>query len=692
MRVLRVLGIGSAFLLLPACGDAREGLGSDDGGNHDAAADDGGDGGGDAGDASVPPTANGIGVLPSAIDLSDTELFVLSEPVRVTLTNRGAASTLPLGITITGDDAEAFELWPSDACRGVVLAPDDTCSFDLTLTPSERREFVARLEITGGPDGLTSAPLSGTGYVPGALTPVGSGHDFGLVDVSAVSDEHLFTIVNQTDRPVPGVGYELVGSGENEFVVWTDTCSPLVAAGTTCTVGVRYVPKSPGPVEATLAIGGDVGTPIGFLLRGAGRTDETRTVTITLEGIAGASGVVTSVTSPERSPEIHCSGSCTHEFMLGSVVTLRAVADGGAFSGGWTGACRSATSTCTFTLDRNVAMTARFTPANRIFTSAGSYTLDELKARATETNDEMAKVSSGADAICRELGGEDFRAFIAREGAQIPAGVRGFVRADGAPFVTTLAPASARFSLPTLDEEGEALPAPAWLWSGITSLGSVGETCGGWDGAGTMVVGHAQSSDTLSHSLRTCAPEARMHLLCFEARYDAFVAPSAMPANARRIFVSTGTIRPEWRGGVVAADHLCLGEAATIGLPGNYRALLATDTATIASRFSERAAPIHRLDGVRVATSLASLFSSAGPEAPVTVRADGEVGEPPFVWTGSASATTPGASEDVCLDPIRGAWMGGTTGRIGRSTDLTHWLDAERIACGRLANVYCLEE
>lgn len=368
--------------------------------------------------------------------------------------------------------------------------------------------------------------------------------------------------------------------------------------------------------------------------------------------------------------------------------------DPGSYPRGWRGGCTSPTADCTFTVDSDLTLETGFSPPNRIFTTQATFTLDQLKARATDPTDEISKTVSGADAICEGLGGPGFRAWIARWGGQLPAGVRGFVRPDGREVVAELAPQSQVLWPPTMDETGAPVAAPALLWSGITSAATIGRTCHAWDGTETMTVGHAHGMRLVDQEELPCDPELGLHLLCLETRYDAFVAPPPLPDDARLVFVSSFSMLPASRDGLAQADTICEDEASRHGLPGTYRAMLATDAASMASRFAVRPDPIYRVDGVSVTPDLGSLFSGVVPGAPIAIRANGAVASWGTVWTGSAQPLEPGASDDVCLDPTRGPWnaRGPTTGLVGDALDLSRWLGHERIVCGRAASVYCLQE
>lgn len=635
-------------------------------------------------------TEAALTISPSGHDFGEQLILHTSDPVRFTVTNAGPTPTGVLAaITESGEGGE-FELIGVDTCANAVLEPGASCEVDVVFFGSTRGEAAGRVEVSGTPGGFAEASLTATGYFFGYLTTGEDTHDFGAIDEGVSTSEHRFTITNPSDRPVIDITLGVTGDA-TDFVVSTNDCGTVVDAGESCEIGVRFAPDAPGPRRATLTMDGDTGIPVAIALTGIGLTDDVRTITLDLASVDGATGIVTSSSVPARSPELSCTSDCALAFMVGSVVTLHAAGDAGGFSGGFSGACTSSTPTCTFTVTDDAVVTSTFTPANRIFTTQGTYTLDELKSHATETNDEIVRTTSGADAICRSLGGPDYQALIARLGAQVPPGVRGFVRADGRPFATEIAPPSTIYSPPTLDEEGVEVASPALLWSGLWRSGAPGNTCFGWARTDeTMDVGLAHGLDTVAYTEMPCDPATRLHLLCFETKYAAYVLPPPLPANARRVFVSTANFHPSMTGGLVAADAICASEATAAALPGTYRAMLATETASMASRFTARPDPIYRTDGVPIAPNATALFGVSSPWAPIGARANG-VPSAGYVWTGSTSATLPGDVEDVCLDEVHGPWRGGT-GRLGEVSALATWLDRERGDCRRASPVYCLQE
>ena len=96
----------------------------------------------------------------------------------------------------------------------------------------------------------------------------------------------------------------------------------------------------------------------GYLYSLAGLTGtENPSLTVSVEGIAGSSGTVTS--SP---PGISCGADCSESYTNGTSVTLTAVADSGSVFKGWAGACFGSNPVCNVDMKMNRVITADFEP------------------------------------------------------------------------------------------------------------------------------------------------------------------------------------------------------------------------------------------------------------------------------------------------------------------------------------------
>lgn len=338
LRFVGWLVVASSFLLV-GCeepGGAVPDAGADASSHPDGATgdDDGGDGSTDPDDAGVDASApdadasapdagphSGLGITPAIHDFGDVSTWDLSEPEVFTVTNHGDDAIGPLTVAILDDPSGHYATWGVDECVNARLGPGDSCSIELVFGPIESGRFQARLAIGDASGVVASADLVATAYDIGYLVITSAVPPFAPLDVGAIGPEVRITVENPGDRAVTEV--ESFVSGDfSSFRITSDDCSPTVGPHATCELGIRFEPQMPGPLAATLVVASDDWERDTIDLRGAGLTDETRTVTITVDPIEGASGTVVSSTSPGGVTELECHGSCTHAFMRGSVVKV----------------------------------------------------------------------------------------------------------------------------------------------------------------------------------------------------------------------------------------------------------------------------------------------------------------------------------------------------------------------------------
>ena len=389
---------------------------------------------------------------------------------------------------------------------------------------------------------------------------------------------------------------------------------------------------------------------------------------------------------------INCTADCVQAYNAGTSVTLTAGASVGSTFAGWSGAC-TGTGTCTVQMSQARAVTATYTKnaPNVAFVTSTTHTgnLGGL---------------TGADAICRTraaaagLAGT-YRAWLSTSTTNAISrlgSARGWVRTDGQPVVDSLADlTSGKMIYPLrVDENGDDV-GHGLVFTGTKADGTLGTlgSCANWtstasDG-GVGVTGglHALFS---SFGGLGCTGMARIY--CFGVDRTA-VVDIAPPASYRRAFTTKASFTPG--GGLAAADALCTQEAAEAGLPGTYRALLATTTATAASRVQTAGAPWVRLDGAFLWTQSAFTFSYPYWFAAPNLSADkttwfGNTA----VWSGARTLTTQGTVATTCNNwTSSSANATGAGGRAGM-TQLTELANmGTPFACDAVyAKLLCLQQ
>ena len=379
----------------------------------------------------------------------------------------------------------------------------------------------------------------------------------------------------------------------------------------------------------------------------------------TVTAVIGGTGTGTVTSSPTG---ISCPGTCTRATDYGSTITLTARPAANHTFTGWSGAGCTGTGTCVITVTAAVTATATFAPPPNIAFVTSSIHTGNLGGLA------------GADAICQAranalaLGGT-YRAWLSTSTINAPArfaGSSGWVRVDGKPFANTISQLVAgRVYYPlALNERGGSELGEA-VWTGTSSSGALsGVACTNWTDATTAISGtigytHYGTGSWTQNGGGACS--SSQHLYCLGVDYAATVVPP--PATAvRRAFMTNAPWIPN--GGLTGADALCNSEATAAGLPGTYRALLATTGATAASRFSTTGNPWARVDDVILAPTAAGFLGSA-------------VAGPPAYWQAALNVTAGGAYRQ---DRI---WAGGATlGTSGTGTSCNGWSTVSATAFG----------
>jgi hypothetical protein len=166
-------------------------------------------------------------------------------------------------------------------------------------------------------------------------------------------------------------------------------------------------------------------------------------------------------------------------------------------------------------------------------------------------------------------------------------------------------------------------------------------------------------------------------LYCFGIDHQTQV--TVAPVSGRRAFVSYMGFGATT--GLAGADAICELEAMDAGLPGMFRAFLADNGATAASRFTLSGGPWYRVDGVELTSDLVTL------RAPIDLHADG-VPVAGLAWTGAATPTTAGDAASTCNGWTSTA-VTGLTGTVGRSSSA--FFGGGAISCALGPGVYCFQ-
>ena len=232
---------------------------------------------------------------------------------------------------------------------------------------------------------------------------------------------------------------------------------------------------------------------------------------------------------------------------------------------------------------------------------------------------------------------------------------RGWVRVDGKPFADTREDIAAGkiFHPLRVDENGD-YDNHSWgtsVWTGTGGSGTVhpsSGTCSDWTSSDSGVSGGVGNDDAVGAAFSASAGPACSddiyRLYCFGV--DKNVPVAVRPVAGRIAFLTKASWSPST---LAAADQLCMDEAVAAGLSGNFKALLAANGASAASRFDAGGPPWVRPDGVAIAPTAAALFSADFLNTAINQSADGlQYSGNTGVWSGADYPDSPGTLTTTC--------------------------------------------
>ncbi|MEZ4398852.1 MAG: hypothetical protein R3B06_02445 [Kofleriaceae bacterium] len=480
-----------------------------------------------------------------------------------------------------------------------------------------------------------SGACSGTG--PCALTVDG---DRAVTATFAVADTLVVTR--------SGAGTGTVTSSPAGITCGAD-CSETYPPNTTVTLTAT---PAAGSVFQGWSGGGCAGTgPCTLTVNGAVTVDAMFGIPqCTLTVARAGTGTGTVVSTPTG---ISCGATCAVTTACGTTFTLTATPAGASSFAGWSGGC-TGTGTCTVALTSSRTVTATFTQApvmpNLVFVTS------------TTTTGNIGGLA-GADAKCQSAAAQaglagTYRAWLSTSTANAIdrlGTASGWTLVDGRPFANTKADlAAGRIFYPiTLDETGAARPFNS-AWTATNSDGtwiSVDNACSNWTSTANVGVTAGStlgaSGSWTAYSGNPCTSPLRLY--CFGI--DRAASVTVTPVAGRRIFMSQAA----WSsgGGVASADALCASEAAAAGLTGTFKALLATTTASAASRFSTTGTPWVRTDGIALTSTAAAMFASSTSSYAVApnLTAGGvalDTNPRRYLWSGAADMNALGTAASTC--------------------------------------------
>jgi hypothetical protein len=274
----------------------------------------------------------------------------------------------------------------------------------------------------------------------------------------------------------------------------------------------------------------------------------------------------------------------------------------------------------------------------------------------------------GADALCNTLAAEvdlpgTYVAWLSTpevDARDRLGTARGWIRVDGRPFADTVDDllAGEIFYPIRLDETGAdaegALAATATEQDGTLTPDY---DCDGWTTTDGSSRGGRSDTSVWSSTQGFGCGNANVRIYCFGIDLQTEVAVE--PSRQRYAFLANDV---SGSAGLSMFDARCASEAEAAGLPGSYRAFVATPTQSASGRFDLAGAPWGLPNGVLI-TEEAGDLASGNLLSPIWRAADGSqaTGD---VWTGADSPTV---TSPLSCGNWNDATLMGHSGRSNRS-------------------------
>lgn len=637
---------------------------------------------------SVSAQLSGESVLPSSLLISpsphsfmdvNTGAFA-DQTFTVSTANANPSGVLSVALSDAGSPAFSIV---GGSCPGEELVPPETCTVTVRFTPQGFGSEMTNLEIGDGLGPPAFASLSGRGIDLVAVQVRSDGGDgFGRVlsdggldcGAACVQQVRRFTPVDLTAAPL----------FENEFQGWGGACAGA-GLDASCTV----IASAPDTL-ATAAFG------------------RYRTLTLT----PGFGQVSVSPTGDV------CPPSCTLRLPPSTTAVLTAVPTNPFQAhAGWTG-CTDDGGTCAAAMTQDRAVTALYSPYNRVFVTSTPEVAGQLGNlfQGPPSDPLRLQAVAAAHQWCQAHAADAglpgaYRAWVS---VRDPMGVavatdsingidltsfHGWVRPDGRPIGPSFQPVWYPIRL---DERGRDVGSVV-VFTGTENDGTwrtSNQHCGQLRNPDGGFIDYGISSGmqpewTVADSgfsympPRSCSTPVRLY--CYGVNTKHATRPPRAPPGTRRAFLSTGEIiGPTTQ---ASADAVCQAEAAAAGLSGTFGVLRATAGGAAAAAFPDSGVGWYRMDGAALFASAAALRAQP-PLTALNITVDGGVArligeEGARVYTGAPNPYTAGTAASTCDN-----WSNGSgSAQLGAARDSVLWFwDGNTPAGGNecLANMFAM--
>ena len=207
--------------------------------------------------AGVLVTTPQLTITPASLTFADQTVGSQSTAQVATLKNTGNGVMQLKSIVLGGSHAADFSL--TETC-GATLAPSAMCTVSVVFKPTTAGSPSASVNIASDAgDGSDSIPITGKGISVSAGTPILSiptvALNFETTKAGLVSAELEITLKNVGTADLK-LGKINIQKGDH-FTLTTNTCTATLAPAMSCTIRVKFMPKTSGEHVDNLEVSND---------------------------------------------------------------------------------------------------------------------------------------------------------------------------------------------------------------------------------------------------------------------------------------------------------------------------------------------------------------------------------------------------------------------------------------------------
>jgi hypothetical protein len=202
--------------------------------------------------------AGAISLTPSLISFGQVAVGSTSASLPVQAANSSSAAIPITSIAVTAP----FEI-AANSCPAASLPAGADCQFEIGFAPTQTGPASGTLTLTDG-DGTQTVDLTGIGAAPptDALSPTSLA--FPATAVGQPSPSQNVTLSNTGSLPLTSISVSATSGFQ-----FTNGCTTLLAAASSCTIAVKFVPIQSGAFTGTLTVADSLRTQT-VALSGAG--------------------------------------------------------------------------------------------------------------------------------------------------------------------------------------------------------------------------------------------------------------------------------------------------------------------------------------------------------------------------------------------------------------------------------------